>query len=406
MSQDMEEPPSDAEIDLQHIISETGQTHKPASRLAAGRAPLAGAPLDGEAPYWVGFNLVPRIGPVRVNALLKYFGSLQIAWNADSASLRAAGLPQDALEHLVYQRSRLDLDAQMDKIAAQGVNVLTWLHPAYPPLLKSIAQPPPVLYVRGEIAPADQFAVAIVGTRHASVYGKEVARRMATGLAQNGVTVVSGLALGIDGIAHKAALDAGGRTMAVLGCGLDIIYPGEHRELAQRMSTSGAVVSDYPLGTKPEAANFPPRNRIISGLSLGTLIVEASLQSGALITHRFSLEQGRETFAVPGNIYNQNSSGTNALLQRGEAKLVTCVEDILEELNLTMIAQQSEVAQAVPETPVEQALLACVSHEPLHMDEIVRNSGLSTAVVSSTLCMMELKGLVRRVDNTSYILSR
>jgi len=294
----------------------------------------------------------------------------------------------------------------MDRIAAQGVTVLTWLHQAYPSLLRSIAQPPPVLYVRGEITAADQFAVAVVGTRHASVYGKEVARRMATGLAQNGVTVVSGLALGIDGIAHKAALDAGGRTLGVLGCGLDIIYPAEHRELANRIAASGALISDYPLGTKPEALNFPPRNRIISGLSLGTLIIEASLQSGALITHRFSLEQGRETFAVPGNIYNQNSSGTNALLQRGEAKLVSCVEDILEELNLTMIAQQSEVAQAVPETPTEQNLLACVGHEPLHIDEIVRHSGLSTAVVSSTLCMMELKGLVRRVDNTSYILAR
>lgn len=403
MNQDTEFRIADVDAAQHHLFSSAGE---PASRRAVDGTPGANTALESEVPYWVGFNLVPRIGPVRVNTLLKHFGSLKTAWNADSASLRAAGLPQDALEKLLYQRSRLDLDAQMSKIAGQGVDVLTWLHPTYPSLLKNIAQPPPVLYVRGEVAPADQFAVAIVGTRHASVYGKEVARRMATDLAQSGVTVVSGLALGIDGIAHKAALDAGGRTLAVLGCGIDVVYPSEHRELAQRMTTSGALISDYSLGTKPEAVNFPPRNRIISGLSLGTLIVEASLQSGALITHRFALEQGRETFAVPGNIYNQNSSGTNALLQRGEAKLVTCVEDILEELNLTMISQQNEVAQAVPETPTEQALLACVSHEPLHMDEIVRNSGLSTAVVSSTLCMMELKGLVRRVDNTSYVLAR
>jgi len=397
---------SDTGADRERPIVDQNQPGYFTSQGAAQGIPTASASLEDEVPYWVGFNLVPRIGPVRVNTLLKYFGSLRAAWNADGASLRAAGLPQDALERLLYQRSRLDLQAQMDRIAAQGVTVLTWLHQAYPSLLRSIAQPPPVLYVRGEITAADQFAVAVVGTRHASVYGKEVARRMATGLAQNGVTVVSGLALGIDGIAHKAALDAGGRTLGVLGCGLDIIYPAEHRELANRIAASGALISDYPLGTKPEALNFPPRNRIISGLSLGTLIIEASLQSGALITHRFSLEQGRETFAVPGNIYNQNSSGTNALLQRGEAKLVSCVEDILEELNLTMIAQQSEVAQAVPETPTEQNLLACVGHEPLHIDEIVRHSGLSTAVVSSTLCMMELKGLVRRVDNTSYILAR
>ena len=360
----------------------------------------------GDVRYWIGFNLIPRIGPVRVGALRDYFGDLEIAWRADAASLRAAGLPQDALERLLYLRGRIDLDAEIQKIAAQGVQVLTWESEHYPSLLKNIAQPPPVLYVRGEITPADEFAVAVVGTRHASTYGKEVARRLATGLAENGVTVVSGLALGIDGIAHKAALDAGGRTLAVLGCGLDTIYPATHQELAKQISRAGAVLSDYPLGTRPEAINFPPRNRLISGLSLGAVMVEGGLQSGALITVRFALEQGRETFAVPGNIYNRSSEGTNAIIQRGEAKLVTCVKDILEELNLTMVAQQNEVRQVVPESPTEQTLLACVGHDPLHLDELVRASGLPTATVSSTLCMMELKGMVRRVDNTSYVLTR
>ncbi len=356
--------------------------------------------------YWIGFNLIPRIGPVRVGALRDYFGSLELAWRADGASLRAAGLPQDALERFLYLRTRLDLDAEVARIAAQGVQVLTWESAGYPPLLKSIAQPPPVLYVRGEITPADEFAVAVVGTRHASTYGKEVARRLATGLAENGVTVVSGLALGVDGIAHRAALDAGGRTLAVLGCGVDIVYPAAHQELARQVSQAGAVISDYPLGTKPEAINFPPRNRLISGLSLGTVVVEAGLGSGALITVRFALEQGRETFAVPGNIYNRSSEGTNAIIQRGEAKLVTCVKDILEELNLTMVAQQSEMRQVVPESPTERILLACVSAEPVHLDDLVRASGLPTSTVSSTLCMMELKGMVRRVDNTSYVLAR
>ncbi len=355
--------------------------------------------------YWLGFNLIPRIGPVRLNALLTYFGDLEQAWHADSTSLRAAGLPQDAVERLLYLRSRLDLDAELAKVHAQGLQLLTWESENYPPLLKNIAQPPPVLYVRGEITPADEWAVAVVGTRHASAYGKEVARRLAWGLAENGVTVVSGLALGIDGIAHRAALDAGGRTLAVLGCGLDTIYPSAHRELAERIACSGALISDYPLGTKPEANNFPPRNRIISGLSLGTLVVEAAPDSGALITLRFALEQGRETFAVPGNIYNRASMGTNALIQRGEAKLVTSVQDILEELNLTMAAQQSEVREVVPETPTERALLAYVGTEPIHLDELVRSSGLPTATVSSTLCMMELKGMVRRVDNMSYVLA-
>jgi len=355
--------------------------------------------------YWLGFNLVPRIGPVRLNALLSYFGDLERAWGADPVSLRAAGLPQDALERLLYTRARIDLAAELEKVSAQGIQLLSWESEGYPRLLTSIAQPPPLLYVCGEITPADEWAVAVVGTRHASVYGKEVAHRLARGLAENRVTVVSGLALGIDGIAHRATLEAGGRTLAVLGCGLDTIYPATHRELAEQIVRAGALISDYPLGTKPEPSNFPPRNRIISGLSLGTLVVEGALDSGALITLRFALEQGRETFAVPGNIYNRSSTGTNALIQRGEAKLVTSVQDILEELNLTMVAQQTEVREVVPETPTERALLAHVGSEPIHLDELVRSSGLPTATVSSTLCMMELKGMVRRVDNMSYVLA-
>jgi DNA processing protein len=356
--------------------------------------------------YWLGFNLVPRVGPVRLQALQQYFGDLELAWRADAATLRAAGLPQDALERLLYARQRLNLDAELAKVEALGLRLLTWESDDYPPLLKHIAQPPPLLYVRGQLTAADEWAVAVVGTRQPSAYGKEVTRRLAGDLARNGITVVSGLALGIDGLAHRAALEAGGRTLAVLGCGLDIIYPPSHSKLAEAIVEQGALISDYPLGTKPEAVNFPPRNRIISGLSLGTLVVEAGSKSGALITAQFALEQGRETFAVPGNIYNRASEGTNALIQRGEAKLVTKVQDILEELNLTMVAQQSEVREAMPETPEEKILLALVGPEPLHLDELVRQAGLPTATVSSTLCMMELKGLVRRVDHTCYVAIR
>lgn len=355
--------------------------------------------------YWLGFNMAPRIGPVRLRALVHHFGDVEAAWRADAAELRAAGLAQDALERLVALRPRLDLDAALARVTALGLKVLTWDSPDYPVLLRNIAQPPPVIYVKGAITPTDEFAVAVVGTRHASAYGKEVARRLARGLAENGVTVVSGLALGIDGVAHRAALDAGGRTLAVLACGLDTVYPSSHRELADRIVAAGALISDYPVGTRPEAVNFPPRNRLISGLSLGTLVVEAGIKSGALITVRFALEQGRETFAVPGNIYNQSSTGTNALIQAGEAKLVTSVNDILEELNLTMVSQHTEVREIVPETPEERTLLAHVGPEPVHLDDLVRASGLATATVSSTLVMMELKGMVRRVDNTSYILA-
>jgi DNA processing protein len=355
--------------------------------------------------YWIGFNRTPRIGPARLATLLDYFGDPEAAWHASAASLRAAGLPQDAVERLLYTRSQIDLDAELARVTKQGLHVLTWESDGYPPLLRTIDHPPPVLYVRGDILPADEWAVAIVGTRHASVYGKDVARRLAGDLAQNGVTVVSGLALGIDGIAHQAALDAGGRTLAVLGCGLDTVYPWRHRELATHIVRSGALVSDYPLDTRPEAGNFPPRNRIISGLSLGTLVIEAGERSGALITVHYALEQGRETFAVPGNIHSRASAGTNTIIQRGEAKLVTRVEDILEELNLRQVVQQSQVREIVPETPAEKAILAHIGGDPVHIDELVRHSGLSTPTVSSTLSMMELKGMVRRVDNMGYVLA-
>jgi DNA processing protein len=355
--------------------------------------------------YWVGLNLVPQIGSARTALLVDYFQDVEIAWNASAASLRAAGLPQAAIERLLYYRTRLDLDAEMRKLDAVGVKILTWQSPDYPKLLRAIDHPPPVLYVRGEILPADEWAIAVVGTRHASAYGKEATLRLVRGLAESGITVVSGLALGIDGIAHHTALEAGGRTIAVLACGLDIIYPARHADLARRIVTAGALVSDYPLGTRPDASNFPPRNRIISGLSLGTLVVEAGRESGALITLRYALEHGRETFAVPGNVYNHASEGTNAAIQRGEAKLVVTVRDILEELNLTMVVQHREVREIAPENPTEQALVACLSAEPAHIDEIVRASGLATAAVSSALCMLELKGLVRRVDNMSYVLA-
>lgn len=356
--------------------------------------------------FWIGFQLVQGIGPVRLRALLDYFADLETAWHASAVSLRAAGLNPAAVEKLLYLRSRIDLDAEVQRLERLNVHVVTWESADYPRLLRDIDQPPALLYVRGTLLPADDFAVAVVGTRNASSYGKGIAERLAGGLAENGVTVVSGLALGIDGVSHRAALDAGGRTIAVMGCGLDSIYPARHRQLAEAIEGSGALVSDYALGVKPEARNFPPRNRIISGLSLGTIVVEADRQSGALITLQFALEQGRETFAVPGNIQARTSMGTNDAIQRGEAKLVTSVEDVLNELNLTMIVEHKQVAEQVPENASEARLLSALGVEPLHVDELARVTGLPAAEVTSTLLMMELKGMVRRVDQMSYTVAR
>ncbi len=356
--------------------------------------------------YWVGFNIVPQIGPARFRALLDHFGTLEAAWQADSRELQASGLDRRSLANLLAARRALDLDRELERIERAGVTVLTWEDEAYPSRLREVSTPPPVLYLRGSLLPDDEWAVAVVGTRHPSAYGLEMARDLAGGLARNHVTVVSGLARGIDSEAHHAALAAGGRTIAVLGSGLDRVYPPENVGLARQIVTSGAVMSEYPFGTKPEAGNFPARNRVISGLSLGTLVVEAGETSGALITVHYALEQGRETFAVPGTALSRRSVGTNRLLQAGEAKLVLTVQDILEELNLTMLAQQAEVREIVPENDVEARLLAHLSSEPTHIDDLGRQTSLPIAQVSSTLALMELKGIVHRVGAMSYALAR
>jgi DNA processing protein len=359
-----------------------------------------------QLPYWVGFNIVPQIGPVRLRALLDRFGSPEAAWHADARALAAAGLDRRSLANLLAARRALDLEREVERIRRAGVTVLTWDDEAYPARLREIGAPPPVLYVRGTLSSEDEWSVAVVGTRSPSAYGLQMTRELAGVLARNRITVVSGLARGIDSEAHHAALAAGGRTIAVLGSGLDRLYPPENTDLARHIAGSGAVVSEYAFGTKPEAGNFPARNRIISGLSLGTLVVEAGQSSGALITARFALEQGRETFAVPGSALSKRSAGTNHLIQAGEAKLVLGVEDVLEELNLTMLAQQAQVRQIVPENDVEARLLAHLGPDPTHIDDLGRAVQLPISQVSSSLALMELKGLVHRVGSMSYSLAR
>jgi DNA processing protein len=355
--------------------------------------------------YWVGFNMVRGIGPTRLRALLDAFGDVERAWHAPAEELRSAGLDRRSLNNLLAARAALDLDREVDRIAAIGAQVLTWESPGYPRLLREISDPPPVLYVKGTITEEDVWAVAIVGTRGASVYGREVTRRLASTLARSGITIVSGLARGIDAEAHRAALKAGGRTIAVLGCGIDRIYPSEHRNLAEEVIARGALVSDYPLGTPPDGSNFPPRNRIISGLSLGVLVTEAGARSGALITADFAAEQGRDVFAVPGSILARGYAGTNALIRDG-ATVVLGPEDILEELNLTMVAEQAEARQVLPADETEAALLAHLSAEPTHVDELRQQVSLPIAQVTSTLALMELKGMVRQVGGMKYVVAR
>ncbi len=358
-----------------------------------------------EKRFWVGFNLVKGIGAVRLQHLCDHFGDLALAWQAPADALQAAGLSQKLAERVIQVRAGVDLDKYLSRVDTLGIKILTWDDLLYPPRLKEIDQPPPVLYIRGELKPEDNWAVAVVGTRRVSAYGRQVAEDLGSFLASNGVTVVSGLARGVDAIAHQAALEAGGRTLAVLGCGVDKIYPPEHGQLAGKVVGNGALISDYPLGTPPDASNFPPRNRIISGLSMATVVVEAGETSGALITAQFAIDQGREVFAVPGNILAPQSRGTNKLIAQGAHPMLS-VGDLLDVLNLTRVTEQRLVRKVLPVDEIESKLMGVLTHEPLQMDEITIQTGLPIERVSATLVMLELKGLVRQVGGLNYVAVR
>jgi len=334
--------------------------------------------------YWIGFSFIPSIGRVRLNRLETHFGNLEDAWKAGPDEFIQAGLDKNVVRAIVSWRPRVDLEAEMEKLERYGVQALTWHDALYPSRLKEIHDHPPVLYIRGSLLPEDEWCLAVVGTRRASAYGRQVTEEIVADLAGSRITVASGLAKGIDSIAHRSALDAGGRSIAVFAHGLDIVYPIENTSLARRIVQQGALISEFPFGV---------------------LVVEAGTTSGALITANMALEQNREVLAVPGSILSPASRGTNRLIQEG-AKLVRDYRDILEELNLGAVAQQIEMKEVLPESDTESLLLKQLSTEPTHVDEVCRASGLPVSTVSSTLAMMELKGLVRTIGSMKYVLAR
>lgn len=355
--------------------------------------------------YWIGFNLIKGIGAVRMQGLIVYFGDLESAWSASPSDLAGAGLGLKLIERVIQARGNVDLDKVWDKMEKQGIKILTWQDESYPQRLKEIDQPPPVIYIRGEYLPDDLFSVAIVGTRRVTPYGRQITEELSSFLAASGLTVISGLARGVDAIAHQTALKAGGRTIAVLGSGVDKIYPPEHRGLAEQMMERGAIISDYAPGTPPDASNFPPRNRIISGLSLAVVVVEAGETSGALITAEFAAEQGREVFAVPGSILAPQSKGTNKLIQKGALPLLS-VNDLMQALDITRMDDQKAVRKIMPADATEAKLLSVLGNEPLHVDEIRNQSELPIEKVSAALALMELKGMVRQVGGMNYVAVR
>jgi DNA processing protein len=355
--------------------------------------------------YWIGFNLIKGIGAVRLHALIQHFGDLEVAWKASASDLVEAGLGRKVIERIIQAREEVDLTKLWERIESQGIKILTWQDESYPGRLREIDQPPPVLYIRGEYLPDDLFAVAIVGTRRVTAYGRQITEEISAFLAANGITVISGLARGVDAIAHQTTLKAGGRTIGVLGSGVDKIYPPEHRGLAGQMIERGAIISDYALGTPPDASNFPPRNRIISGLSLAVVVIEAGETSGALITAEFAAEQGREVFAVPGSILAPQSKGTNKLIQRGALPLLT-MNDLMQALDLTRVGEQKAARKVIPADETEARLMNVLGNEPLHVDEIRNQAELPIEKVSATLALMELKGMVRQVGGMNYVAVR
>ncbi len=286
-----------------------------------------------EAKYFNAFNLIGQIGPVSFKNLLSHFKSLEEAWSANISEFRKTGLTSSTINQIKEKRLKISPDDEMEKLSKENIELITINDKDYPELLKEIYTPPALLYLRGQIKAKDKNGIGIVGSRKLSSYAQKTTPLITTSLIKSGLTIISGLAKGVDTLAHETALKLKGRTIAVLGSGLDkkSIYPSQNRYLADRITESGALISEYPIGTKPFAQNFPQRNRIISGLSLGVLVIEAQEKSGSLITAKNALEQNREVFAIPGSIFNQNSIGTNNLIKMG-AKLVNQTSDILEEL--------------------------------------------------------------------------
>jgi DNA processing protein len=356
--------------------------------------------------YWIALKAVSGIGNVTFRRLLERFDTPEAVFSAKPADLASVrGISTAALEGISGGAWRQFAEEESKRLSVGDVRIVTFTSVDYPKSLFEIPDPPPFLYVRGELR-SQELSVAVVGSRRATSYGLLATSRLSEALAGHGVTVVSGMARGVDTTAHKGALAAGGRTIGVLGSGIDKIYPPENRKLFSEMAEKGCLVSEFPLGTLPLAENFPRRNRIISGLSRGVLVVEAAENSGSLITARFALEHGRDVYAVPGNITFASSRGSNRLIKEG-AKLVDCVEDILEELPAYVRgAVDSPLLQPAPRTfsltPKEAAIYELLARSPLHIDDIISQTELTAGEVSSMLLHLELKGAVTPLPGTHY----
>jgi DNA processing protein len=344
--------------------------------------------------------MVRGVGPVVYQGLLRAFSDPAAVFAASPHALECAGIRPEVARAIRTFTDWAAADSQVERLVRAGATLLTWHDTGYPPNLRQIHDAPPFLFVYGTLQPRDRMAVAVVGSRNVSAYGLRVARELTEGLVRYGLTVVSGLARGTDAQAHWTALRAGGRTLAVMGSGIDVVYPSEHHTLFQKIAEHGAVVTELPMGAQPDAENFPNRNRIISGLTLGTVIIEAAEKSGSLITAMLAAEQGREVFAVPGAV-GDRTRGTHRLIRDG-AKLTEGAEDIVEEIAPQLLGRAA-LAAPVALSATEAHLIACMGHETLHIDALIGRSGLPPAAVLQTLLGLELTGVVQQLPGKHFV---
>lgn len=362
--------------------------------------------LPKDKIFWVAFNNFEGIGPARFKLLLDWFGSAEKAWKATKGELLKLGLGEKRVGDFCRFREGFDPQEYFSCLSSRNIAVLTLTDKEYPELLRQISDAPPVLYVKSR-KPGEVFsnlALAVVGTRKITVYGRQVTEILVRDLVLAGLTIISGMARGVDSVAHQTALEAGGQTIAVLGSGVEVVYPPENKKLYEEIIEKGAVISEFPPQFPALPGNFPSRNRIISGLSLGVLVTEATEDSGSLITASCAADQGREVFAVPGPITSPQTKGTSELIKKG-AKLVSSVQDVLDELDIKTRLKKEEGKRVLPGSKEEEAILVILESEVMHFDEIVRQSRMETAIVGSLLTLMEIKGLIKNFGNGEYGLS-
>lgn len=354
--------------------------------------------------YLNALNKIPGIGPQKMKLLMNRFGDSKKVWESDFSEIMAGGINEKLAQIIVRERVRINPELEWEKLTRENIRLIDFDSPDYPRLLKEIPSAPYLIYYKGDYDFNSRPLLAIVGSRKFTTYGQQVALSLARDLAGAGITVVSGMALGIDTFAHRGALEAGGQTLAVLGSSLEdgFIGPRTNFNLSRQIIANGALLSDYPPGIQATAQTFPARNRLMAGLTTGTIVVEAAQQSGTLITANMALDFNREVFSVPGNIFSPVSQGTNSLIKQG-AKIITGVNDILEELNLTDFRQEKKIQEIIPASKEEEIILQILSNEPQHIDRIIKLSKINTSIVSSTLIILEMKGYIKDMGGQNYI---